>query len=127
MICVNCHLDKDLSAFKRLNPITGDRCRVCVNRHNSKRSTVAQRTIPCGVGSCPEMYASEAGAGSHRRVAHGVQRTTIRRDAVTLTAKETAAIDGMRRRAVRGSGDGYMDSTGLLDMLFVDGRRMVIA
>ena len=47
------------------------------------------------------------------------------RGSIVITLAEQRTISEMRRRAVRGPGDGIMDSSGLLDLLFVDGRRRV--
>jgi len=127
--CNTCHEEKRLELFhlsssrKKRRP----RCRACDARNDNRpgrvRCRTTPRTVPCGVGECLGMYITAAGAGQHRIFAHGLYAAPRLGSQRDLTTKETGGLATIRRRAVRGPGEGNIDSTGLLSLLFVDGRR----
>ena len=69
------------------------------------------------------MYITESGAGQHRIFAHGIYAMPRVGSARDLNANHITGLAVIRRRAVRGPGEGNIDSAGLLDLLFVAGIR----
>lgn len=123
-ICTDCRTEKPILAFRLTaqgNPRA--RCRDCDKRRERARDAHAPLTIGCGFDGCGEMFATPSGAGSHRRKTHGVRGIRTQTDGAVLSPRQLRQIEIVRRRAVRGEGDGYMDSSGLVNLLFVDSRR----
>ena len=129
--CNTCKETKPLEMYHLSSSRKGrrPRCRACYSRNQPIRirCRTTPRTVPCGVAECKNMYITEKGANQHRIFAHGVYTSPRLGSLRDLTAKETGGLETIRRRAVRGSGDGNIDSAGLLDLLFVVGRKRVAA
>lgn len=123
-ICTDCRAEKPHGAFRPTaqgNPRA--RCRDYDKRRDRVRGAHSPLTIGCGFDGCGEMFATSSGAGSHRRKTHGVRGIRTQTDGAVLSPRQLRQIEIVRRRAVRGEGDGYMDSSGLVNLLFVDSRR----
>ena len=127
--CNTCHETKTLELFHANSSRKGrrPRCRACDARNDNRpariRCRTTPRTIACGFEECLGMYITESGAGQHRIRAHGIYAMPRVGSARDLTATQTTELAVIRRRAVRGSGEGNIDSAGLLDLLFVAGIR----
>ena len=125
--CNTCYETKALELFHLSSSRKGrrPRCRACYARNQPVRirCRTTPRTVPCGVGECRSMYITDKGAAQHRIFAHGLYAAPRMGSPRDLTTTETGGLATIRRRAVRGPGEGNIDSAGLLDLLFVAGIR----
>ena len=131
--CNTCKETKPLELYHMNSSLKGrrPRCRSCDSRAENRpgrvKSRTAPRTVACGLGKCLEAYTSKNGASQHRLRAHGIYAGSRVESSRDLTPEEATKIASIRLRAIRGSGDGNIDSAGLLDLLFVVGRKRVAA